>query len=466
MNPESRISLLDWLDLGLVAFAMVLLGLPMVAPPGLWLYVSTASIAPFAVSITAHLVVLPAVSSTYALRRRKFLDWLFNADVRWLVAALLVYSLICGIASFRGYLGGRLGLSAAVYNASNLTLVSIFGMIVIGNPATPTSIRQRTLAITMAALVFIGVNLFLFALGIDPPESMVIAVLSEDPASMLGALGLNLPRIAFPLASGFNTFGVAASTVVGAGIVFLMRSKFRIWPSLLGLAAVILGIGGILGTDTRAAAVGALAAGIVGAVFPWELLRYLRYCALLQIVAPVSALALGAALSLIDPAWLPTRGGADLLTLNSRATVWAATVAEAFSPRPIHLVGFGFEGPQVSNVIYSGWDVVGMGFDIEHMTVHNSLFQHFLDVGYVGAFLLVGVSFIGLRRTAHTIVSQARELAWRVAAAIVIALLVGGVTASIPHTTTPELTALLFWALMLARLAADKDPRNRLRVSQ
>jgi O-antigen ligase len=166
-------------------------------------------------------------------------------------------------------------------------------------------------------------------------------------------------------------------------------------------------------------------------------------------------LVLVGALSAVPMGWWDAIGESarQLASLSNRETIWRAVFAELLAFKPIHLVGFGAYGHIASGLseAYSHFFTAWIRSDLA--SAHNAVLQAILEVGYIGAAILMGAMAVALARlAAPEAAPSSRGAAWALAGLLVF-LAMAGSTESSWSPLQQELQALLLFALAAAALA-------------
>jgi hypothetical protein len=280
--------------------------------------------------------------------------------------------------------------------------------------------------------LYLVLNVSLHLLAVAAPPIGQTSVASD--ALMLSLMGINTPRVIFPLAMGLNNYAVMG----GLGFVIavaMLRSEsgvlVRTWWVLVSAAA----IASLLLVDSRGATLFAVVAAVFVLLAPRFLTRRAHWFVFLAPLASVGVIALllaianlGAFEPLQEIVYLFLRPEAGAQDLGSgRALVWAVTVEELLQLKPEHLVGFGSYG-HVTSGISKYYAHLFPYLDRPYFaTLHNAAFQYVIDSGYVGALLFFWLLYSIVRHAALTRASLSASTA---GAGLFLALM--GLTEAVP----------------------------------
>ncbi|MBB5158572.1 O-antigen ligase family protein [Saccharopolyspora phatthalungensis] len=153
------------------------------------------------------------------------------------------------------------------------------------------------------------------------------------------------------------------------------------WPLPAYLVLLAICTAGLIGSNTRGAALGAIVGGLVIAGLRWRGSRRLEIAVALSVALVTVWLAAG---SLIESFFVRGENAERLASLNSRTDLWAYAL-EAFLQRPLY-----GHGLSASRGLFL--DEIGLGGG------HNGLVNLLVDAGLLGAavwLLLLGCIFTG-----------------------------------------------------------------------
>jgi len=314
----------------------------------------------------------------------------------------------------------------------------------------------RPVVVALGAYVVVNVILLLLGVANDVLRQQVIA--APEAAVMLQALGVKFTRTVLPLGSA--TGGIQVATGFAIGVALLRTDVSAGWRAL----AILLLLGSVwcvLATDSR----GGMLAGVVGAVavlLPSAARQQLRWLAPLVVLLPaalilgVGALSNGSMLEGVSRA-----GESSVGALSGRPLIWGTILVFLLSFNPRHLFGYGAVGQIASGVnaqyaflfstSYANTDSIG---------AHNTVLQAVLELGYVGAGVMLFAAWLSLRRCAELSKEPGEASVWGfVGLAIGVSVLVLGTTDATVSMGTPN-TLVMFMALNLHCIVAGARGRG------
>ncbi len=274
-----------------------------------------------------------------------------------------------------------------------LFVVSVFRQVVIEDPL-PTLFRLLLLLYTLAVSIYylgtsgsdrryinfivsvswmlflpVILNVFLYAIGVTG-DSLV-----RQPALMLETVGIHIDRVRFFLSYGINSYAPIASLSFLASYFLLVDSQ-GVVRKLVYSAICLISVASILMVDSR----GSFFICIF-LVLAFSLLRVSRVAIAGSILfAPlVFAFLLSLDLSVMS---MFSRGQADAGSLSGRLLFWLVVLDYVGSFDPTHLFGNRLFFQPYSFGAFS----VDNDFGMSHVyfTLHNSVLQMLMQIGYLG----------------------------------------------------------------------------------
>ena len=198
--------------------------------------------------------------------------------------------------------------------------------------------------------------------------------------------GISLERINFPFVSNVVTFGVL-SGVLFLGSLYSFFGKKRLKSSIFG---IILGFLGLLIVDFRSG-IFSVFFSLVYVFLARKKVVFFVFPAIL-FFGPILLLFLSSFVVEIGLGDFISRNQYELETGNSRFIIWAITLSEIMEFKWIHLIGYGQFGAFGSGRSYE-WANFFTKFPNPYLTsAHNTYFNLFYDVGYVGIVLYLLIS--------------------------------------------------------------------------
>ena len=311
-------------------------------------------------------------------------------------------------------------------------------------------------AVTMAFLLYAGVNLLLYLAGVQNDALNAQYLAAREPGLMFRLLGLDVTRVPLPLSGGINTAGlqVASGLALGAGLVRVGVDRgTRRWALVLAVSSLLC----ILIADSRGGMLGALAGA--GAVFaPRALKRQAKWLAWAVPALPLLLIFVLGALS--NEPWLGglSRAGASSVgALSGRPLIWGSILVFLSTFQPVQLVGYGAMG-QIGSGVSARYAVL---FATDYASpldagAHNSILQAILDVGYIGAAIQLLLYWRLLRHFARVGEEPSPLGRWgTIGLGAAVSLLFLGLTGETVSITAPN-TLILFLALNVHCLTTQR----------
>jgi hypothetical protein len=312
-------------------------------------------------------------------------------------------------------------------------------------------------AAVFALPLYVGLNVVAHHAGLRSPLDLY----TETPdASMLRALGLPVSRVLFPMAAGWNAFGLVAGGSLAVSLALALGRGSRL-ERLGGLLGAALSIWALLLCDSRAALVFSLAAGIgVSLIRDAALARALAWTPVVSLALPVMVVA---TLLLLPPSVtsLLSRSGSngDIATLSNRTLVWEAAARRLSSFEPLHLVGYGHQGQVTSGVSRDYGYVFGTYVQSEIRGLHNMYLQLVFDIGYVGLALVLMLWTLLIRR----LLTMSRRSTNSVAAAACALFVYSALAGSTDRVPVFYITEIWFVVLLIGIACSTLSRSDRAR---
>lgn len=244
------------------------------------------------------------------------------------------------------------------------------------------------------------VNLILWAMGVTNASAQD-NLATSGMASLYASMGINQPRVFFPMSLGVNNFGIVSGLAMA---YFLARSfvdnestKERVVSLLKAVVpAVCLSL-----SDSRGAVVFAVMALVSARFRAFRLLVLL-----LALLFPVAMIFDLISVDEVADIALSGRDGEGFLT--GRETIWIGVLSELSNFSFDHVVGFGAYGQSASGVSQTyGPSLAGFGKSYELISPHNGVFQVVLDLGYLGLSVLLTLLTLTIYLCRQSMKSQA-----------------------------------------------------------
>lgn len=350
------------------------------------------SMLPLYLVITINLLVPLLMRGKMSVSIKKPDFYLFS-----LVILLLFISLI------RGYDADSLSVAFLTRHMAWWLTVIFFGFSLFLIPRDYLELAKLRRGLYYCLAIYVAFNVLLHLVGVESAREIVVHD-SLGSATILGAFGVNVDRVAFATASGLGPFGVVSGVVTLFGTMLFLGSKSLNFK-IVGLCILLIGLYALLRTDARAAAFWLLVTPFVYFIGWGKLKKFLPLLPFVSLIMPILAMALAlivASTPLGD--MLGRSAGSDnVATLSNRTVIWDSVFHELNDFTPAHFVGFGARGQVASGVGSKYAEVFEGDFaqNVEQKTAHNFALQTILDVGYIGLFLwmlLLARAIIGTTR--------------------------------------------------------------------
>ncbi|WP_445148158.1 O-antigen ligase family protein [Baekduia sp. Peel2402] len=361
---------------------------------------------------------------------------------------------------YAGYIGTELvrgaqnGVYGSVSNAYQLAVLYVslvvFAFVAINRARSERERERRLAAIAFAPAMYSLVNVLLWAGGAptraaEQPGGGSIAL--GDPASTLGAVGIHVGRVEFPLTNSINLFGVVAAGGLAAAGIMLVRHVPAV-PRWMAALAVVASCAGLLLGDSRGSLIVAIA------VILWFALSdRIRAASGVAALLPVLPLLLLTVLGMLAGTGLDTslsRNGGDFATGTNRLYIWQGAWDTIKHPSLDAVWGWGAAG-QITSGASSNYAYLFSGqADPTAAPTHSVVLQTLVDGGYVGLLLLVAAMAMTITGLVRFTRLHPRSMTGPVLGSV-IAILLGGTTEVAPTYYAQE--ALV--AVLLAAGAAS-----------
>lgn len=329
------------------------------------------------------LIVLPALSISYARATRSALAYLFSVRNR-LWVALFLYLLLIMVAHMRGIYSGTMHLGSFIGFLlwSLSTFLFVYLAVVMHAPAGRVNALIGAYFSGMA--VYLVVNFAAYAAGMHGTFK-----LEDDLGAnrLMSFVGIQMARLSFPISAGPTAFGPIAGMLATIGLVLLFFGTGG-WRRLFGLSAVFLGLAGLFLVDSRSALVSVPLALLISTLLtrvPFAR-KYLLLASILLPLVPLLMVGLIQLIEYSDLAALLQRqsGFAQRLGVASgRENIWLGVMHILAQLDPLHIVGYGAYGQVISGASKEYSWVFGQ-FGTSLATAHNASLQVILDMGYLG----------------------------------------------------------------------------------
>ncbi len=290
---------------------------------------------------------------------------------------------VLSVSYFRAVVDMRIPIPETMDGWAVLTVMGVYGALAFLAAASAREQERLRLAILYGLVVYLAVNVALFAAGVSHPD---VLYRKGFPSAILGMFGLHANAVLFPMSGGINNFGMLAGAVAAMSGALLVRRTHARGVILLALIGFALGTVVMVLADVRAGLVFCILA--VVALIPVRMATCLRALPVLPILVPPLFLL---CLSAIPPDWWTAwgEGARQAATLSNRETIWHAVWVDLLAFRPIHLVGFGYLGQTSSGLSQAYLQHFPAYVYAGQISAHNGFLQTMMESGYVGTGILV-----------------------------------------------------------------------------
>jgi O-antigen ligase len=327
---------------------------------------------PFA-RIVALLPLIIVITKVWAQK-------LLNQDYYLIVKKSLLYPFLLYVlilfASFvQAALYNSVSIEQVIGNSLIPFLVLFFGASIASEVKSAKSLQALQCGIFMAVVIYLALNFVFYASGIRFRTEIFV---EPRPSLLLSYLGLVLPRITFPMASGINSYGYTAGMVLTAGIVIMRSLKRR----TLGLFSILLALVTMVLVDSRAALLFSLLASAL--VARKNLVKKHSWLIIfLSLTLPLLALFI---LQNLPLEWvsLLSRSETDAITLSNRTVIWDAGLHDFSTFKVQNVIGWGYRGQIPSGIMDKYAFLFSNYQNIVSISLHNAYLQHLVDTGYLG----------------------------------------------------------------------------------
>ena len=245
-------------------------------------------------------------------------------------------------------------------------------------------------------LGFALINFLLWALNIKVKESIVLGDIVDKQAVLLSYLGINVDRVEFTLAAGFNNYAVIIGGLFTVSLFLTYSRQYKRLAQFSVLVSVIT----LLLIDSRASLFFPILVFFLVKLFRNKEVfsRLIPYFALLLLVGPIILVIVMPLLAELPALQSLSRNSEELATGNSRFFIWGICLGEFLQFKINHLYGygdFGHFGSGLSSIwasFFVTWE------NAEAKTPHSTLFGVLLDYGYLGLVTYIYVFYTVFKR--------------------------------------------------------------------
>jgi hypothetical protein len=289
---------------------------------------------------------------------------------------IFVMAIICSC-----YLRGVLEEDISLFSACSLSL--IWGaVVVVGYQGGKRDFNE--LLIFNGLKFYIILNVVLWIVGVRASGNYYE---SGGSAKVLGILGVDTDRVLFPIAAGYNGFGVLAGLAGVCAFVDLFQK--RSFTSILAFGFCLLAL---LLSDSRGAVFGFVFCLALILIEKARFFSVRSICKFFIILYPFVTLIIQSFSWLVGVLLAGASRGDD--ALSGRGLIWASVIDGVMDRSLSELMfGYGYLGHKVSG-ISNGYESLFAhldGLDPSVVNVHSSALQNFLDLGLIGLIVVWGM---------------------------------------------------------------------------
>lgn len=380
----------------------------------------------------------------------------------WPALIAFLYATVIGIALFRGAAAGVYDSTTSVISQSATYLLFVaFGIILITTTRSKRERTERLLAIALAPVVYVLLNIVMNFAGLQ--NSTAAGFAAGTPAKLLQLFGISAGRARFPLATSINLFSIIVAAALASIVVIRLRaptlvSRKLTWVSIAAcLYCLLLG-------DSRGALVVAVAVVVL-----FIIKRRIPATAVAGIVPILPLLVLGI-ISLITSANVGSvlsRGSGqtqEIATATGRLYIWKGSW-EVLKQFNLHeLYGWGAAGHITSGASLHYAFIFGSNPSTTALFTHDIVLQMLLDTGYLGLGVLVVAVWSTWRGLQSHLDIDPKSPASALMAILLVILLSGATEVSPTYYSQEALLAVLLIMGAAAGLVSSKRPRARSQI--
>jgi O-Antigen ligase len=358
---------------------------------------------------------------------------------------VFLYGADVGLALIRGAQDGAYVNMTSAAGKIVLYLTTIMlGMVAVTSAQDKAQRNQRLLAILLAPVIYVTINLFLAVGGVQNP--VPAGPTAGTQAQLLSFIGIAGARQEYPLSTSINLYSIVASSSLAGLIVLRLRAP-ELLPRIVAWPLILICLYTVISGDSRTTLAVALVVVLVFVI--WRRFAGAPWIAGVVPFFPLIVIGGLELLSSSGVAALLSRSGGGQTNFDSFSTgtgrvyVWrgAWEVIKHFSLQDV--IGWGAAG-QIPSLASTHYAFV---FPTEPLAytvfTHNVVLQTILDEGYLGLLILVVLlwrTFVLLRR--HLRLDPRSPAAALVAMLLVIIL--SGATEVSPSYYSEEVLLMVF----------------------
>lgn len=335
------------------------------------------------------LLILSALTLVLLLGRwhrvAKTLQLLLKFPQPLVFILLLLFLGLSGIAYIRSYFANAIELSWAMYWIITWSLIFIMAIAWSSDNHGDLPNLKILFYLCQSYNIYLVINVVLFLFGFQTERGYGEGGLgiSSHPSVMLGYLGIEWSRVAFPFSMGINSIGGVAGLAVVFNLV-LLRTKKPKMSRTASLFLAMIAISIIIMVDTRGPLLYASVAAFPFLLAPRLAIKAAPYLAIGILFMPLLLYFL---LVEYAPSYLFENISRGLTPLSGRELIWLGAI-DFMRQQPMGIIsGYGLFG-QVITGITEYYDILFVG-EIQvgetiRSSLHNFALQTIIDTGIIG----------------------------------------------------------------------------------
>ncbi|MBD2664826.1 hypothetical protein B6N60_04098 [Richelia sinica FACHB-800] len=376
------------MSFAIVICSILLLQIPNLLPSNYSGIAKVVVLIPFwsfiSITFSSHLLTPANFKQKVKLHKQRF--WAFVVFILFLVFAIL-----------RSYAG----ISSSIYELFELITIISFGFAAFLYNQNKYSSHKLVMAICYSIPVYVVANVLLSVAGINPsPEKIagLYGTATTQSSYFLTILGLQSHRVLFPLASGINSFGVAAGASLLLGIAMFLEEKKYIFKKIIALFITLFGLYASLMCDSR----GPLFMSFLSLLFMKIAISKTRgLVPYLIVLTPLFLILFSLFIATVDIPFVEVLSrNPSSQVLTGREVIWNSAIQELSHFSLNHLLGFGIYGQAASSVSANYSDIFEKRYAInpELASLHNAQLQYIIDIGYIGLFSFITTYILTIKK--------------------------------------------------------------------
>ena len=436
----------DYLTL---VFSIFLISVPSAMGFGRSIWVRMLFLLPFIMVIGNRFLVKRNVFSKEKENKRIF-------------SLLLIVMNLQLFAIFRTSLNEEYSFSVLFGRLVLWTIVYLFGFSVFLSSRKDNNEWRLTKGIYYSVSLFVSINIILYFIGFTNPRNTYDPYFFTIRNSLLSILGIESPRVLFPLANGVNSFGIIAGISLVMSYIVLSRGITK-YEKVFASFFLIASLSGVILSDSRGALMYSILTIALLTLLPRRWINSLRWGSFL---IPFFPLLLSSVLELIPISLLlgfSRSGGIEsIIYLGNRSVLWSSAIKQIVYFSPIHILfGYGYEGHTISGITKEFFYITKVFLSVEQLPMHNYLLQMVVDLGVIGALFNLLLYFTILGHLTHCYSVSPENNTYRMMLGAIIYLILAGTTESVPTVYSPELfTIFLYMAISSISLSVIREGKN------